>query len=230
MLLRIFTAYPEYFEQSLSISLLGKTRERGVWSLEIVNLRDYGIGRHKKIDDTSFGGGSGLILRPDVLSNALEDRIKNLENIRLGRAKNEALFITSPIGEILNQAMSVEMSRLETMNIICNRFEGVDQRVIDYYAIKPISIGRYVLLGGEVAACVIAESVLRLLPDFLKNPETITTESFGENLNGMGEYPQFTRPQIWNEIGVPEPLTNGNHREINEWRMANCIILDDGNC
>ncbi len=222
MLVRIFTAYPEYFDQSLSVSLLGKTRKDGLWNLEIINLRDFGIGKHKKIDDTSYGGGNGLILRPDVLSNAIEASCGSLDEIK--RAKKKIL-ITSPVGEVFSQKTAQNLAQEKEINIICNRFEGVDQRVIDYYQITPISIGKYVLLGGEVAACVILESTLRLLDGFLKNNETIHEESFSENLAGKGEYPQYTKPDIWNEIPVPNQLKSGNHEEIKKWRMKNLIEL-----
>lgn len=223
MLVRIFTAFPQYFNETLNVSLLGKARQNGIWSCEIVNLRDFGIGKHKKIDDTSFGGGNGLIMRPDILANAMESTIKNINQIRLSKIDDVGIFVTSPTGELLTQSLSTKLSKLKEINIICNRFEGIDQRVIDFYKIKPISIGNFVLLGGEVAACVILESTLRLISGFLKNENTTLEESFSEKLGGMGEYPQYTRPVVWNEVSVPEVLKSGNHSEIKKWRMKNLI-------
>lgn len=219
MIVRIFTAFPEYFENTLNVSLLKSTKEDGIWSLEIINLRDYSYGKHKKIDGTTYGGGGGLILRPDVLSSALEDKIQNLSDFKLENPnKSRILILTSPRGELLNQKLAQNYSSLSEINIISNRFEGVDQRVIDFYNIKEISIGNYVLLGGEVAVCVILESILRLIPNFLKNQDTIKSESFSDQLNGNYEYPHYTKPEIWNEIKVPNVLKSGNHAEIEKWR------------
>ncbi|QED23674.1 tRNA (guanosine(37)-N1)-methyltransferase TrmD [Candidatus Deianiraea vastatrix] len=222
MLVRIFTAYPEYFQNNLTVSLLKNAMETGVWSLEIVNLRDFGDGKHKKIDDTTYGGGNGLVMRPDILESAICAKIPNAQQfLSLNPSENRLLCLTSPRGIQFSQKTASQIAKLDEINIICNRFEAVDERIIDKYNIREISIGNYVLLGGEVAVCVILEASLRLLPKFLKNNETVDEESFSKALNGKLEYPQYTKPQIWNEISVPSVLLDGNHQEIAKWRAEN---------
>lgn len=222
MLVRIFTAFPEYFNETLNVSLLKHSRNDGIWSLEIINLRDYGIGKHKKIDDTTAGGGSGLILRPDVLANALEAKIPDISEINQENSTRK-LLLTSPRGIILDQKIANNLSKLSEINIISNRFEGVDQRVIDYYKIQEISIGQYILLGGEVAVCAILESTLRLIDGFLKNDNATEEESFSDIFDGKLEYPQYTQPNLWKNIAIPEILRSGNHKQIKEWRLVNLV-------
>jgi len=230
MLVKIFTAYPEYFQNTLDVSLLKSTKQNGIWKLEIINIRDFGVGKHKKIDDITHGGGSGLIMRPDTLEGALKANIPNLQDFKIQNPNNNKLLVlTSPRGSILNQNMAQNLSKLDEINIICNRFEGVDQRIIDYYNINEISIGQYILLGGEVAVCVILESVLRLIDGFLENNEAVIEESFCGKLKNKLEYPQYTKPQIWNEIEVPSILKSGNHEKINAWRMQNAKSIINKN-
>ncbi len=219
MLVRIFTAYPEYFSNTLDISLLKHTKNSRIWQVEIINLRDYGIGKHKKIDDTTAGGGAGLILRADVLANALESNIQNIENI--SNSPDRALILTSPRGKKFNQEYAQNLAKLSELNIVCNRFEGVDQRVIDYYNMQEISIGDYILLGGEVGVCVILEATLRLIENFIPNHQATHEESFSTALNGKLEYPHYTQPNCWKNLEIPETLRSGNHAEIAKWRSKN---------
>lgn len=225
MLVRVFTAYPEYFDKTLDISLLGKTKRDGLWSLEIVNLRDFGLTKHKKIDDTRYGGGRGLILRPDVLSNALVSKIHNIEDVNDNDLDSRrVLAITSPRGVKFSQKIAGKLSKIEEFNIICNRFEGVDQRVIDFYKIQEISIGDYILLGGEVAVSVILESTLRLIDGFL--PVEITeNESFSGENEDFIEHSHYTKPEIWNGLPVPAELTSGNHKLIKKWQIDNLKMI-----
>ena len=207
LLARIFTLYPEFFPGPLGKGLYGKALDEKIWKLETVNIRDYATDKHKTVDDTIYGGGSGMLIKPDVLANSLD---KNLNS-------KEKIIYLSPKGKLLNQKLAKELSKEGTVNLICGHFEGVDQRVIESRNIEEVSIGDFVLSGGESAAFVMLDAIIRLLPGVLGNETSVEEESFE---NGLLEYPQYTKPQIWEEKTVPDVLLSGDHAKIKDWRLS----------
>ena len=204
---RIFTLYPELFPGPLGIGLYKKAAERRLWSLDVINIRDYATDKHKTVDDTTYGGGSGMLIKPDVLANSLDKNLKTKEKI----------IYLSPRGKLFNQEMAKKISNEETINLICGHFEGVDQRVLDSRNIEEVSIGDFILSGGESAAFVMLDAIIRLLPGVLGNETSTEEESFE---NGLLEYPQYTKPQIWEEKTVPDVLLSGDHAKIKDWRLS----------
>jgi tRNA (guanine37-N1)-methyltransferase len=207
LLARIFTLYPEFFPGSLGKGLYGKALAEKIWKLETVNIRDYTTDKHKTADDTTYGGGSGMLIKPDVLANSLD---KNLSS-------REKIIYLSPKGKLFNQELAKELSKEKTVNLICGHFEGIDQRVIEARNIEEVSIGDFVLSGGESAAFVMLDAIIRLLPGVLGNEKSVEEESFE---NGLLEYPQYTKPQIWEEKTVPDVLLSGDHAKIKDWRLS----------
>ena len=207
LLARIFTLYPEFFPGPLGKGLYGKALAEKIWKLETINIRDYATDKHKTVDDTTYGGGSGMLIKPDVLANSLDKNLKTKEKI----------IYLSPRGKLFNQEMAKKISNEETVNLICGHFEGVDQRVIESRNIEEVSIGDFILSGGESAAFVVLDAILRLLPGVLGNEISAQEESFE---NGLLEYPQYTKPQIWEEKTVPEVLLSGDHAKIKDWRLS----------
>ena len=205
---KIFTLYPEFFPGILDIGLYKKARENKIWSLDIVNIRDYALDKHGSVDDTPFGGGSGMVMRADVIDNCLEKNIKN--------SNNELIYL-SPRGELLNQNIAKQLSQTNGVDLICGHFEGVDQRIIEERKIREISVGDFILSGGESAAFVFLDSIIRLLPGVIGNSASLNEESFENNLL---EYPQYTKPQEWKGRAVPEVLLSGNHAKIKDWRLS----------
>jgi len=204
---QIFTLYPEIFPGPLSKGLYGKALLKKLWDLKIVNIRDFAEDKHKTVDDTTFGGGSGMLLKPDVLAKSID---QNLE-------AEEKIFYLSPKGKKFDQEIAKEFSKEKSLNLICGHFEGVDERILTTRNIEEISIGDYILSGGESAAFVVIDSVLRLLPGILGNDQSKNDESFE---NGLLEYPQYTKPQIWEKKGVPDVLLSGDHAKIKDWRLS----------
>ena len=204
---RVFTLYPEIFPGPLNKGLYGKALEKKVWNLEIINIRDSAGDKHKTVDDTPFGGGSGMLLKPDVLGKSLDSNIK----------KGERIFYLSPKGKKFDQKIAKELSKEGNINLICGHFEGVDERILDTRNIEEISIGDYILSGGESASFVVIDAVLRLLPGVLGNDMSKKDESFED---GLLEYPQYTKPQIWEKKSVPEVLLSGDHAKIKDWRLS----------
>ena len=207
LLARIFTLYPEFFPGPLGKGLYGKALAEKIWKLETVNIRDYATDKHKTVDDTIYGGGSGMLIKPDVLANSLD---KNLNS-------KEKIIYLSPKGKLFNQKLAKELSNEGTINLICGHFEGVDQRVIESRNIEEVSIGDFVLSGGESAAFVMLDAIIRLLPRVLGNEISVEEESFE---NGLLEYPQYTKPQTWEEKTVPDVLLSGDHAKIKDWRLS----------
>ena len=204
---RIFTLYPETFPGPLNTGLYGKALENKIWDLDIINIRDAAEDKHKTVDDTPFGGGCGMLIKPDVLARSVDQNIN----------KNEKIFYLSPKGKLFSQKIAKSLSKENCVNFICGHFEGVDQRLLETRNIEEISIGDYVLSGGESAAIVIIDSILRLVPDILGNQNSVDEESFE---NGLLEYPQYTKPQIWEEKSVPDVLLSGDHAKIKHWRLS----------
>ncbi len=205
----LFTLFPEMFPGFLGQSLSGKALERGIWSLETVQLRDFATDNHKTVDDTPFGGGAGMVMKPDLLDRALH------AHQPLGR-----FIYMTPRGKPLTQKMAHALAREQRLAILCGRYEGVDQRLLDAYDAEEISIGDYVLSGGEPAAMILLDAIVRLLPDVIGNAGTHDEESFE---NGLLEYPHYTRPARWTgpdgvERAVPEVLLSGHHARVAAWR------------
>ncbi len=204
---QIFTLYPEIFPGPLDKGLYGKAMAKKLWSLNVINIRDSATDKHKTVDDAPYGGGSGMLLKPDVLAKSID------KNLREG----ERIFYLSPKGKRFDQNLALNLSKEKSFSLICGHFEGVDERVLTTRNIEEISIGDYVLSGGETAAFVILDSVLRLLPGVLGNEKSVSEETFE---NGLLEYPQYTKPQIWEQKSVPDVLLSGDHAKIKDWRLS----------
>jgi len=204
---QVFTLYPEVFPGPLAKGLYGKALSNKLWNLSVINIREAATDRHKTVDDTPYGGGTGMLLKADVLANSLDQKIK----------KGERVFYLSPKGKKFDQKLAQDLSKEKSISLICGHFEGVDDRILATRNIEEISIGDYVLSGGETAALVVLDSILRLLPGVLGNDESLVDETFE---NGLLEYPQYTKPQIWEEKSVPEVLLSGDHSKIKDWRLS----------
>jgi tRNA (guanine37-N1)-methyltransferase len=203
---QVFTLYPEVFPGPLAKGLYGKALSNKLWNLNVINIRDSATDKHKTVDDTPYGGGTGMLLKADVLATSLDQNIK----------KGERVFYLSPKGKKFDQKLAQDLSQDKSISLICGHFEGVDERVLITRNIEEISVGDYVLSGGETAALVVLDSILRLLPSVLGNDKSSVDESFE---NGLLEYPQYTKPQIWEEKSVPEVLLSGDHSKIKDWRL-----------
>tara|TARA_B100001250_G_scaffold354257_1_gene328023 strand:- start:857 stop:1546 length:690 start_codon:yes stop_codon:yes gene_type:complete len=204
---QVFTLYPELFPGPLGSGLYKKALEKKLWSLKVIDIRDYALDKHKTVDDTPFGGGSGMVMRADVIANALDKNIFD---------KNESIIYLSPKGKKLDQTHIKKMIN-KNINIICGHFEGIDQRLLETRNIEEISIGDFILSGGEIGAFVLIDTIVRLIPGVLGNPGSLIEETFEGNLL---EYPQYTKPQKWEKKEVPDVLLTGDHAKIKDWRLA----------
>ena len=204
---QVFTLYPEVFPGPLSKGLYGKALSNKLWDLKVINIRDSANDKHKTVDDNPYGGGTGMLIKPDVLAKSID------QNIETG----ERVFYLSPKGKKFDQKLAQDLSKEKSVALICGHFEGVDERVLNTRNIEEISIGDYILSGGETAALVVLDSILRLLPGVLGNEKSSMDETFE---NGLLEYPQYTKPQIWEEKSVPEVLLSGDHAKIKDWRLS----------
>ncbi len=204
---QVFTLYPEVFPGPLSKGLYGKALSNNLWNLKVVNIRDSADDKHKTVDDTPYGGGSGMLLKADVLAKSLDEN-KN---------EGERILYLSPKGKKFDQNLAKDLANEKSLSLICGHFEGVDERILSTRNIEEISIGDYVLSGGESAAYVVIDSILRLLPGVLGNENSKLDETFE---NGLLEYPQYTKPQIWEEKAVPDVLLSGDHNKIKDWRLS----------
>jgi len=203
---KVFTLYPELFPGPLGIGLYKKAIEKKLWSLKVVNIRDYSLDKHKTVDDTPFGGGSGMLMRADVLANSLDKNITD---------KNEAIIYLTPKGKKFDQIYAKKILN-KNINIICGHFEGVDQRLLETRNIEEVSVGDFVLSGGEIGALILIDTIVRLIPGVLGNYNSLIDETFEKNLL---EYPQYTKPQKWEKKDVPEVLLSGDHAKIKDWRL-----------
>ena len=204
---RIFTLYPEYFPGYLNKGLFGKALSAKIWNLETVNIRDYTFDKHRTVDDTPYGGGNGMLIKADVLARSLDENIKEKEKI----------IYLSPKGKLFDHKYAKELSTEKTLNLICGHFEGIDERIIQNRNIEEVSIGDFVLSGGEVATFVVLDAILRFIPGVLGNENSTQDESFE---NGLLEYPQYTKPQNWEDKSVPDVLLSGDHAKIKDWRLS----------
>jgi tRNA (guanine37-N1)-methyltransferase len=215
----ILTLFPEMFPGVLGHSLAGKALERGDWAYNAVNIRDFTQDVHKSVDDTPYGGGAGMVMRPDIIEKAT----LSLEN------PGKKIYL-SPRGKPLTQAKVKEMAAMPAITLLCGRYEGVDQRVLDAYDFEEVSIGDYVLSGGEPAALILMDACIRLLPGVMGNDDTADNESFGSNTGGLLEYPHYTRPAVWEaqngqSYAVPDVLQSGHHGNIEKWRAEQSLAL-----
>ena len=204
---RVFTLYPELFPGPLNNGLYRKALDKKIWNIEVINIREYAKDKHKTVDDTPFGGGSGMVMRADVIASALDENISD---------KKEPILYLSPKGEKFDQIYAKKIVN-KNINIICGHFEGVDERILETRNIQQVSIGDYILSGGEIGAFVIIDAIVRLLPGVLGNSNSLAEETFEGHLL---EYPQYTKPQKWEKKEVPDVLLKGDHKKIKDWRLA----------
>ena len=204
---KLFTLYPDLFPGLLDIGIYKKARENKKWSLEVINIRDYAFDSNRSVDDTPFGGGSGMLLKPDVVAAAIDKNVT---------PKDKIIYL-SPKGKKLDQNTIKSFSKLKNINILCGHFEGVDQRLLETRNIEEYSIGDFILSGGESASFVLIDALIRLLPGVLGNENSTLEESFENNLL---EYPQYTKPREWEGKKVPEVLFSGDHAKIKGWRLS----------
>jgi tRNA (guanine37-N1)-methyltransferase len=215
---KIITLFPEAFPGTLGLSLTGKALDFGLWQLQTLDLRTFGEGKHRNVDDTPAGGGAGMVLRPDVVDAAFrEARV----GTPVDRARWPVIYL-SPRGAPFTQSTARRLAQAEGLTMLCGRFEGVDQRVLDHHQVEEISLGDFVLTGGEIAAQAILDATVRLIPGVLGNAASTEEESFSD---GLLEHPQYTRPAVWENQEIPAVLQSGNHAEIAKWRRAQSEAL-----
>ena len=213
----VLTLFPEAFPGPLGLSLAGKALENGLWRLETVDIRDFARDKHRSVDDVPFGGGPGMVMRPDVVEAAYRHARATL----VPEGHGPAVYL-SPRGKLLDQALVADLAAQDGLILLCGRYEGVDQRVLDASDFMEVSVGDYVLSGGEPAALVLMDAVLRLRPGVVGDPATLEDESFSR---GLLEYPHYTRPREWEGRDVPEVLTSGHHENIAAWRKRQAETL-----
>ena len=211
--IKVFTLFPSFFDL-LKESLIGKALEKNIWNLDIINIRDYSQNKHKTVDDTHYGGGAGMIMTPEAISIAID------KNCDVNKTK---FYYMSPRGQIFKQEKVKEIIENKDIAIICARYEGLDQRVIDDYNMEEISIGDYVLMGGEIPALAVIEACVRCLGGVVGDKDSLSEDSFGgiedSKFKYLLEYPLYTKPEIWRNRKVPDVLISGHHKKINEWKI-----------
>ncbi len=212
----VLTLFPDMINQALSCSIIGKAQEKGLINLNLVNIRDYAINKHKQVDDYPYGGGAGMVMQPQPIMEAHKAITQGLE----GDKQPRVIYLT-PQGKVFNQAMARELAAEESLIFLCGHYEGVDERVIDAIVTDEVSIGDYVLTGGELAVMVLVDAISRLIPGVLNNDVSAETESFDD---GLLEYPQYTRPAEYMGMPVPEVLLSGHHERIEKWRREKSLL------
>ena len=206
---KILTLFPTAFPGVLGESLTGKALQEGLWQLETIDLRQFGIGKHRNVDDTPAGGGAGMVLRADVLGNAIDHAMEGVQG-------NWPIIYLSPRGKRMVQPMMRNLARADGVTLLCGRFEGVDERVIEHYGIQEVSLGDFVMTGGEIAAQALIDATVRLIPGVLGNQASAEEESFS---SGLLEHPQYTRPAEWKGRRIPDVLMSGHHGKVAQWRQ-----------
>ncbi|HZK35101.1 MAG TPA: tRNA (guanosine(37)-N1)-methyltransferase TrmD [Bacillota bacterium] len=213
MKIDVLTLFPEMFDPFISLSILGRAIEENIVKINIHNIRDFAKNKHKQVDDYPYGGGAGMVMSVQPLADALDHVISQY-------SEKPLIIYLSPQGKVLNQSMSGAYASLPNIVLLCGHYEGIDQRIIDKYVDMELSIGDYVLTGGELAAMVFVDTITRLIPGVLGSPESILEES---HTDGLLEYPHYTRPRQYKGANVPEVLLSGNHKEIDKWRRTHSI-------
>jgi tRNA (guanine37-N1)-methyltransferase len=213
MKFKIITLFPEIFPGPLTYSLAGKAISRKIFTIETINIRDFAEKKSKTVDNKPYGGGAGMILKPDIMQ-------KSLEFAKNNSAKNRKILYLSPSGKRLNQQFVNKLNRFEELILICGRYEGVDNRFLEYNEIEEVSVGDYILSGGEIASIILIDACVRLIPEVLGNKNSLNSESFQDHLL---EYPQYTKPSMWMNIKVPDILLSGNHQKISDWRLKKSL-------
>lgn len=217
MTITILTLFPEMFKGPLEYSIIKKAVDKKIVKINFVNMRDFGIGKHKIVDDAPYGGGTGMVIRVDVVDKALKS-IKN-------KKKNKRIILLDARGKTFNQNQALELAKIEHLILVCGHYEGFDERVKDYLVDEVISIGDYILTGGEIPAMVVTDTVVRLLPKVLKKEATKLESFAGIKKSLILEYPQYTKPRIYKNLKVPDILLSGNHEKINQWRKEQAIKI-----
>ncbi len=212
---RVITLFPDAFPGVLGLSLTGKALQQGLWQLHTHDLREYGVGKHRNVDDTPAGGGAGMVLRADVVGSAIEAAQQHARG-------HWPILYMSPRGRRFDQAMARDLARCDGVTVLCGRFEGVDQRVLEHFHVEEVSLGDFVMTGGELAAQAVLDTTVRLLPGVLGNAESAVDES---HANGLLEHAQYTRPANWQGLNIPDVLMSGNHGEISKWRREQSEAL-----
>lgn len=212
----IMTLFPEMVLNGLHTSILGRAVQKGHISIEAVNIRDYTQDKHGKVDDYTYGGGAGMLMQAQPVYDAYQSIVD-----RIGQEKKKRVIYVSPQGKTFHQAMALELSGEEELIFLCGHYEGVDDRVLEEIVTDEISLGDYVLTGGELAAMVMVDAIARLVPGVLHNDESAVTESFG---NGLLEYPQYSRPEVWHDKPVPAVLLSGDHAKVDAWRLEQSLL------
>ena len=210
---KVLTLFPELFPGPLKHSILGSALKKKIFSIEAINIRDFATNRAKTVDDKPYGGGAGMILKPDVLQRAY-----NFSQKKVGK-KTKTIYL-SPSGSMLNYDKLIEINTYKNIVIICGKYEGIDSRFIEHNSIEELSIGDYVVSGGEIASFILIDACVRLIPEVLGNKNSLVSESFQ---NHLIEYPQYTKPRVWEGLKVPEVLLNGNHEKVSEWKLKTSI-------
>ena len=211
----VLTLFPEMIIQGLDNSILKRAAQKDLISFEAVNIRDYAFNKHNKVDDYTYGGGAGMLMQAEPVYLAYEDLMK-----KCNKEKTRVIYMT-PQGKTFDQAMAKELSQYEDLVFLCGHYEGIDERVLEEIVTDNVSIGDYVLTGGELPAMVMIDSISRLVPGVLSNDESACTESFQD---GLLEYPQYSRPEVWHDKAVPDILLSGDHARVDEWRLIQSII------
>lgn len=219
MKIRILTLFPGFFSTPIATSLVGKARASNRVEIDLIQIRDFTTDKHRTVDDHPYGGGEGMVIRADVLGAAVTHALGKSE-LALDQKR---VILMSPQGPVFKQAKARLLAQFEELILICGHYEGVDERFIEAYVDEELSIGDYVLTGGEIAACVVLETVTRLLPGVVGNPDSISKDSFEESLSGLLKYPQYTKPRTFEGRDVPEVLLSGDHRAIAQWRKEQTI-------
>jgi len=211
---KIFTLFPEMFPGYLNYSIMGEALKNNLWNFEAINFRDFATDNRKTVDDYPCGGGAGMVMKPDIIASAIDKNIKN---------KKTKIIYLSPRGAVFNQTQAIDLNKEKELALICGRYEGIDQRVIDEYEMIEISIGDYVLSGGELPAMILMDAILRNVKGIIGDENSIKEESFGNGKNSqyenLLEYPQYTKPTNWRGKKVPEILLSGHHQKIADWRL-----------
>jgi tRNA (guanine37-N1)-methyltransferase len=206
---KVITLFPSAFPGVLGESLTGRALQNGLWQLETIDLREFGIGKHRNVDDTPAGGGAGMVLRADVLGAAIDHAMK-------GAQGKWPLIYLSPRGAPMTQGLMQDLASADGVTLLCGRFEGVDERVLEHYDVQEVSLGDFVMTGGEIAAQALIDATVRLIPEVLGNTESAVEESFS---TGLLEHPHYTRPADWQGRTIPEVLMSGHHGKVAEWRQ-----------